>query len=128
MVSEERIRYWVEKVNKEFGREDKNDFTVRYFVELQKHPDAIFYDEEEWYLCVMFHYDMWGDICLALLSCYVEKNENAAKNFLKIQREIKKLAKQYGARYTIQGSHLEEKYFKFLKGAGYKTLEMIKEN
>lgn len=128
MVSERTISYWVKKVNKDIGREDRNEYCIKYFLALRECPDVIFSTHKEWYLVVMFHPDMWGDLCLSLVSCYVKKNERAGLNFLKLQREIKKLANKYGARYTIQGSHLEEKYFNFLKGIGYKTLEMIKEN
>ena len=68
---------------------------------------------------------MWGDKCLAVISCAVK--DKCAKSFLEIRHEVKRLAKRNKVRYTIQGSHIKKKYFKFLNGLGYEVSEMKKE-
>lgn len=127
MVSKRAIYKWVKRVNKEIGREDRNETSLAYFVNLSKLPNVRFSMHWNWYLVTIVYDDMWGDKCLAVVSCSVKKDKRAGSSFLEMQREIKRLAKRYKVRYTIQGSHIDDKYFKFLSGIGYKVSEMKKE-
>lgn len=125
MVSDRVIEKWVKLVNKEYHREDRNEFTIEYFKKLNQLPCCHFESHRDWYLVVIFAPDMWGDKTMSLVSCYARGNK--AVNFLKIQRRIEQLAKANLVSYTIQGSHLNERYTKFLSGIGYKLSDMKKE-
>ena len=126
MVSEETIRYWVEQVNKEIGREDRNDASVRYFMALRN--IAVFDIQDEYYLVYLIAPDMWGDLELHIVSLYIKPEFRTGKCFLMIQNKIKDVVRENKVRYTIQGSHIDNKYFKFLKGIGYEVCSMKKEN
>lgn len=126
MVSEETIRYWVNLVNTEIGRTDRNEDSVRYFMSLR--DVAVFDMQENYYLIYMICPDMWGDSCLYVISTYVKPEYRTGKYFLEIQNKIKGVVRKNNVRYTIQGSHIDKKYFKFLKGIGYEVCEMKKEN
>lgn len=125
MVTKRVISKWVKIVNKEIGREDRNEYCIDYFMRLSKLQNVRIVSHRNWYLVTMVYNDMWGDKCLAVISCAVK--DKCVKSFLDIQREIKRLAKRNKVRYTIQGSHIRKKYFKFLKGIGYEVSEMKKE-
>lgn len=127
MVSERSIAKWVKRINAEIGREDRNKYTTEYLVALSKHPRVKFTMHRNWALCTMVYEDLWGDRCLSVVACCVKEDKREGKSFLELQREIKRLAKRYKVRYTIQGSHIRKKYFKFLKGIGYEVSEMKKE-
>lgn len=94
---------------------------------LAKLPNVKFTMHWNWFLVTIVYPDMWGDKCLAVITCGVKEDKRDGKSFLELQREIKRLAKRYKVRYTIQGSHIRKKYFKFLKGIGYEVSEMKKE-
>lgn len=128
MVSDERIRYWVEQVNKDIGREDRNEASVHFFKVGRDVGAFRFIDTEQYYIVYMVSPDMWGDVCLNVVSLFVKPEFRTGKYFLQIQREIQSLAKKEQVCYTIQGSHIDDKYFKFLCGLGYKVSTMIKEN
>lgn len=125
MVSEDTIRYWANLYNKEIGREDRIEDSVRYFMSLR--GVAEFIDKEEYYLVYLIAPDMWGDKELYVVSMYIKPEYRTGKYFLQIQRKIKQLAKDNKVRYTIQGSHIDKKYFKFLEGIGYEVCGMRKE-
>lgn len=128
MVSDERIRYWVEQVNKDIGREDRNEQSFLFFKICRDVGGYQFIDEEDYYIVYFVSQDMWGDKLLSIESLFVKPDKRDGKTFLKVQRIIKTLAKENKVRYTIQGSHIDDKYFKFLSGIGYKVATMIKEN
>lgn len=125
MVSEKTIAKWVKRVNKEIGREDRNEFCISWFMKLRSF--AHFIDRKEWYMVYIIAPNMWGDLELHIVSCYVRPQYRVGKYFLQIQRKIKELAIKNKVRYTIQGSHIDNKYFKFLKGLGYEVSDMRKE-
>lgn len=126
MVSEERIRYWAKIYNEEIGRSDRIEESVSYFMRLV--GIAGFIDTEEYYIVYLIDKDMWGDKFLCVSSFYIKPEYRTGKYFLKMQREIQALAKANKVVYTIQGSHIDEKYFKFLSGIGYRVCEMRKDN
>ena len=125
MVSDKVIEKWVRMVNKEIGRRDTNDYCIEYFKRLK--GIATFDTHKEWYMVYMIFPNMWGDKELHIISLYVHPKHRTGKNFLTIQRKIKQLAIKNKVRYTIQGSHIDNKYFKFLSGLGYEVADMRKE-
>ena len=125
MVSEKTIRKWVEIVNKEYGLSDKNEQSVAWFMQLR--GVAKFIGTKEYYFVGLPTRDMWGKQGFAILSSYVLPEYRTAKCILKLQRHIISVAKECNSCYIIQGSHLGDKYFKFLNGIGYKVCEMRKE-
>ena len=126
MVSEETIRYWVNLVNTEFGRTDRNEDSVRYFMALR--DIAVFDIQENYYIVYIIAPDMWGDKELSIVSMYIKPEHRNGKYFLEIQNKIKGVVRKNNVRYTIQGSVFDNKYFKFLKGIGYEICAMKKEN
>lgn len=126
MVSEETIRYWVNLVNTEIGRTDRNEDSVRYFMAIR--DKAVFDINDKYYWVYMIVPDMWGDLNLCVISMYIKPEYRTGKCFLEIQNKIKGVVRKNNVRYTIQGSHIDNKYFKFLKGIGYEVCEMKKEN
>lgn len=125
MVSERQIRTWVKRVNKEFGLSSKDEESVAWFMRFR--GVAEFIGCKEYYFVGMPTTDMWGKKGFAILSCYVRPEYRNIKTILKLQREMVSVAKKFNSCYIIQGSHLGDKYFKFLKGIGYKVCEMRKE-
>jgi hypothetical protein len=126
MVSEETIRYWVNLVNTEIGRTDRNEDSVRYFMALR--DIAVFDITDKYYMVYIIAPDMWGDLELSLVSTYIKPEYRTGKCFLEIQNKIKGVVRKNNVKYTIQGSHIDNKYFKFLKGIGYEVFSMRKEN
>lgn len=126
MVSEETIRKWAVLYNTEIGRADRIEESVMYFMALRN--VATFIEEKEYYLVYMIAPDMWGDSTLYIVSFYIKPEYRNTNMFLKMQRRIESVAKENKIRYTIQGSHIDDRYFKFLSGIGYKVATMIKEN
>lgn len=126
MVSDDVIEYWVKIVNDEIGRSDRNEQSIDYFKKIR--PFSKFVYNDRWYLVMMPTVNMWGDKILAVVSCYVKKDfRKNPRNFLEIQREIKKFANEKKVRYIIQGSHINKDYYKFLVKLGYQISEMRKE-
>ena len=121
----DEIEKWVKIVNKEIGREDRNEQSIEFFSRLIGVAD--FKVEDDYYLVTLVHSDMWGDKCLSVISCYVLPEKRTGKSFLKIQREINKLAKLKKVRYIYQGSHIDMKLLDFLGKIGYKHQTMVKE-
>ena len=126
MVSEETIRYWVNLVNTEIGRTDRNEDSVRYFMALRN--VAVFDITDKYYMVYIIAPDMWGDLELSLVSTYIKPEYRTGKCFLEIQNKIKGVVRKNNVKYTVQGSHIDNKYFKFLKGIGYEVFSMRKEN
>lgn len=126
MVSEETIRYWVNLVNTEFGRTDRNEYSVKYFMALR--DVAVFDIQENYYIVYIIAPDMWGDKELSVVSMYIKPEFRTGKYFLEIQNKIKGVVRKNKVRYTIQGSVFDTKYHKFLKGIGYEVCAMRKEN
>jgi len=126
MVSEETIRYWVNLVNTEIGRTDRNEDSVRYFMALRN--IAVFDVQENYYWVYLIAPNMWGDLELHVISMYIKPEFRTGKYFLEIQNKIKGVVRKNNVKYTIQGSHIDNKYFKFLKGIGYEVYDMRKEN
>lgn len=125
MVSEKTIRKWVKRVNKEFGLSEHNEESVAWFMSMR--GIAKFIDRKEYYIVGCPTKDMWGKKFFAVLSCYVRPEYRTPKYVLKMEREIERVAKRFDSCYIIQGSHLGDRYFKFLSGIGYKVCEMRKE-
>lgn len=128
MVSRRAVWKWIKRINKEIGREDRNEYCLEYYMNLAKLPNVKFTMHWNWFLVTIVYPDMWGDKCLAVITCGVKEDKREGRSFLELQREVKRLAKRYKVRYTIQGSHIRKKYFKFLKGIGYEVSEMRKES
>lgn len=126
MVSEETIRYWVNLVNTEIGRTDRNEESVRYFMALR--DIAVFDITDKYYMVYIIAPDMWGDLELSLVSTYIKPEYRTGKCFLEIQNKIKGVVRKNNVKYTIQGSVFDTKYFKFLTGLGYEVCAMRKEN
>lgn len=126
MVSEETIRYWVNLVNTEMGRTDRNEDSVRYFMAIRN--VATFIETEQYYMVYIIAPDMWGDLELSLVSTYIKPEYRNKKYFLEIQKRILGVVRKNNVRYTIQGSVFDSKYFKFLQGMGYEVCAMRKEN
>lgn len=71
--------------------------------------------------------NLFGEKELNVLSWYIEPKQRNFKNFMKIQRDIKKLAKDNGCRYIKQYSHLNPKLNRWLEKTGYIVGEYKKE-
>lgn len=125
MELEEKIKKWVKIVNQEYKLDKNNDFSIDFFIKLKDFCKFIF--KEDWYLIYYISTDMWGNKELCVLSYYILKEKRTLKKFLQIQKVIKDIAKIEKVRYIIQGSHLNEKLFSFLKRDGYKISTMKKE-
>ena len=126
MVSEEKIRYWATLYNKEIGREDRIENCVSYFMSLR--DVAVFEETEQYYWVYLIAPDQWGDKELHIVSLYIKPEYRTGKYFLEIQNKIKDVVRKNKVRYTMQGAHINKKYFKFLKGIGYEVCSMRKEN
>lgn len=121
-ASPERIRYWVELVNKEYGKSDKNEESIKFFENLNPISDVI--DEEDFYVWTISSTDMWGEPYLCVVSFYIKPEARTFVTFRKVQEGILLLANYRKVKYIIQGSHLNEKLFPVLEKMGYKVATM----
>lgn len=122
MVEKEKIRFWVEQVNKEFGLSDKNEESIKFFEKIAPISDVI--DGGYYYVWCIVAPDMWGEKYLSVVSWYIMPDKRTVGNFKKIQQEIITLAKDKKVGYIIQGSHLNDKLYDVLKQMDYKTFSM----
>lgn len=116
------IEKWVKIVNSEYGLSDKNSFSIDYFKSIKNICHFIF--RENWYLIYGIYPDLWGNLELNIMSYYIMPKYRNATNFKKIQGLIDIIARRYKTRYIIQGSHLNDKIFKYLSSKGYKQSTM----
>lgn len=123
--TDERIRYWVEMVNKSIGRSDRNADSVAYY----KHGFGVgafkCVDANDYFVVYAVVGDMWGDKVLDVITCYSIPGSVGA--LLKMHRKIKRLANDNKVKYIVQGSHINNKYLKFLARTGYKCFGYLKE-
>ncbi len=121
-VSRADIEYWVPLVNAEYGLSDRDWFTIEYIDRLNPMIEAI--QCEDYYVLYLIADNMWGDKELSVVSFYIKPEQRTAWLFLKLQNDIKSIAKQNNVRYINQGSHFNEKLFPVLDKKGYKISTM----
>lgn len=123
---EEGLRYWVPLINAEFGRSDRNGYTMQWFMRLRE--SLCFEWTDDWYVIALPSPDMWGDITLNVLSLGVaaEKRNNPAY-IRKILRCVRVFAYSANARYIEIGSHKTDKLCRILGKHGYKVSAVRKE-
>ena len=122
MVTSERIREFVEMVNKEYGLSDKNEVSVEFFEKIKDFSEVI--DGGYYYIWCLVAPDMWGEKYLSVVSWYIMPDKRNVASFKKVQDEIIMLAKRKKVGYIIQGSHLNDKLHRVLGKMGYKVASM----
>lgn len=120
-----KLRRWVNIVHKEFGLEDKTEYTMNWFEQIRR--KCYFEDEDWYYICAIPYPNLWGEIELSVLSYYIVPEKRTVKNFWFVQNRIKDIAKSFNARYIIQRSHLNGKLNGVLMKKGYKQGSVIME-
>ena len=116
------IKKWVDIVNAEYGLSKCNQVSIDYFNKIK--PICKFIFRENWYLIYSVYPDMWGNLGLNIISYYIMPKQRTFKKFMQLQSLIKIIAKRLKCRYIIQGSHLNNKLFKYLEKSGYKNSTM----
>lgn len=107
---EDLIKYWVEKVNKEYNKSDMNQYCIDFFTELYKDSNYIFHFFNWGYVVLCLGIDLWGEKFLGVVSYYIDKEERKnPKHFIHIQDLIEKTAKAEQVDYIEQGSHKNNK-------------------
>ncbi|NLE06080.1 MAG: hypothetical protein GX638_14940 [Crenarchaeota archaeon] len=119
---DKNIKKWIKIVNAEYGLSNCNQFSINYFNQIKHICRFIF--KENWYLIYAVFPDMWGNLELNIISYYIVPQKRTFKRFMKLQSIIKIIAKRLKCRYIIQGSHLNDKLFKYLEKSGYKNSSM----
>lgn len=121
MRVEDWIKHYVPIVNKEIGREDRNEESIKYFMRLI--GVARFDCNEKYYLVTMTVPDMWGDLVTVVISFYIlpEFRRSCLREVLK---KVGKFAKLDNARYISIGSHINKKLLPFLIKQGYEVSEV----
>lgn len=127
MVSDETIRYWARQYNKDVGKEECNSFTEMFFIAGRDVGAYEFFYNDDFFVVYSVSPNMWGESTLFVTGVFIKPSKRNGSIFLKIQRKIRELAKEKKVKYTIQGSHFDDKYFKLLSSMGYKVSTMIKE-
>ncbi len=120
MVSKKAKKY-CEKIEEEF--QTNIDYNVLELVDSV--ADAISY--KFGYLLYLIAPNLFGEKEFNVVSWYINPKQRNFKNFMKIQRDIKKLAKDSGCRYIKQYSHLNPKLNRWLEKVGYTVSEYKKE-
>lgn len=116
MTTEEWIRYYVPLVNKEIGREDRNEQSIEYFLRLI--GLARFDCNDKYYIVTLTSPDMWGDKVLYLMSFYI-KPEHRSRYLREVLDKIGKFAILDEVKYIELGSHINKKLHDFwLKRGG----------
>ena len=122
MVEAGKITAWVNQVNKEYGLEDKDSYTVEFFKTIEPISEVI--DGGYYYIWCLIAPDMWGEKYLSVVSWYIMPDKRNVATFKKVQDEIIKLAKRKKVGYIIQGSHLNDKLHRVLGKMGYRVASM----
>ena len=121
MVISENVNAWVQEVEKDLNIKIDRAVLKNYL----KVSKAIEYGFG--YVLYCISPTLFSGKCLYVISIYIKPTERKAKNILKIQRDIKTIAKNENCKYIKQYSHFNNKYNDFLKKHGYKVSEYIKE-
>lgn len=124
-LNEERIAPWVEKVNKEFNLEEYNTASITYFKNIK--DLCIFVDDKDFYICLLTNLDMWGKISLGVMSLYITPEKRSLRQLNIINKIIEDIAISNNCQYICQGSHLDNRYLKFLERKGYVMSGMRKD-
>lgn len=119
------IDKWIETVNAEFGLSDKNDESREFFYTIRSY--SYFAIANEGYTVMTPEVDMWGNKSLVVKSSYLLPQHRTFENLNDLQRYIEQTARQCGVKNIIQGTHLGDRFLKYLTRQGYKTCEMRKE-
>lgn len=120
------IKRWVPLINAEFGRSDRDGYTIEYFASLIGR--AYFWSDDDCYLVALPAPDMWGDITLCLLSFgVISEKRNNPVYLRRIMRQAGVFAKLSGARYIEIGSHKGGKIYDLLAKHGFTVCGMKKE-
>lgn len=121
----EQLDWWIETVNKEFGLSAKNNECRQFFYTIRDYSYFAFANEG--YAVMTVEADMWGNKGLVVKSSYLLPEYRTLANLNELQRYIEQTARQCGAKNIIQGTHLGDRFLKYLTRQGYKTCEMRKE-
>lgn len=124
-VSMDEINQWIEEVNAEFGLTDRNELSSKYFAAIK--DSCIFIFEPEFEAVLSVDVDMWMRREMHVVSYYVKKECRNIRLFLQIQRKFEELARAFDCQYLLQGSHLDDRLFRYLSKSGYKLAVMKKE-
>ena len=119
------IKQWIKTVNAEYGLSDKDEAAERFFLDIK--DSSIFILDDDLYAVLAIGQDPWGNKEMYVVSFYIRKERRNFKTLMKLQRMIEGVARKHGCRFLIHGSHLEERFFKFLQYTGYKVATMKKE-
>ena len=118
MTTEDWIRYYVPIVNKEIGREDRNEQSIEFFLRLV--GLARFDCNDKYYIVTITAPDMWGDKVLSLVSFYI-KPEFRARYIREVLAKLSKFANEDKVSYINIGSHINKKLHSFLLKQGYEV-------
>jgi hypothetical protein len=121
----DQLDWWIETVNKEFGLSAKNNECRQFFYTIRDYSYFAFANEG--YAVMTVEADMWGNKSLVVKSSYLLPEYRTFANLNELQRYIEKTARQCGVKNIIQGTHLGDRFLKYLTRQGYKTCEMRKE-
>lgn len=121
----DQLDRWIETVNKEFKLSAKNNECRQFFYSIRSYSYFAFANEG--YAVMTEEMDMWGNKSLVVKSSYLLPEHRTLANLNELQRYIEQTARQCGAKNIIQGTHLVDRFLKYLTRQGYKTCEMRKE-
>lgn len=121
----DQLDRWIETVNKEFGLSAKNNECRQFFYTIRSY--SYFAIANEGYAAMTEEVDMWGNKSLVVKSSYLLPEYRTLANLNELQRYIEQTARQCGAKYIIQGTHLGDRFLKYLARRKYQTCEMRKE-
>ena len=121
----DQLDRWIETVNKEFGLSAKNNECRQFFYTIRDYSYFAFANEG--YAVMTVEADMWGNKGLVVKSSYLLPEYRTLANLNELQRYIEQTARQCDAKNIIQGTHLGDRFLKYLTRQGYKTCEMRKE-
>ena len=122
MVSAEKIKFWVEMVNRKMGL----NINWRYYDSFKE--QIILKEFDYGYIAMVPILEHNGYKSLCAISWWIDPDMFTPPAFFQIQDEIKKVAKKEKCRYVKQYSHYNPKLNRLLvKKFGYKVSELQKE-
>ena len=119
------IDKWIDIVNKELKRSDKDHASKQYFYSIKN--SCYFMIADEGYAACQISFDMWGNLEIVVQSSYLLPAFRTLENLNDLQAKIEDVARIADAKSIVQGSHLGDRLYKYLARKGYKTCEMRKE-
>lgn len=116
---------WIERVNAELNRSDKNQACFDFITAVSDR--SVFIIDDNFYAVLLPAPNLWGDMELHVISSYVLPEHRSFKKWRFLQSIIEQIAVVFECKNIIQGSHFgDARIYDFWQRDGYEVCGMKK--